>query len=112
MNLFAVSIYWDLPVLLVVVSIVYSASRHDDWKLIFRESIGWLLRMTSFLAGLGILLYVLSTYPHRWPYIMTVVGIGYVAFYYFTSPFFRSRREAKREKVEAPNSTTTTSTRY
>ncbi len=27
--LFAVSIYWDLPVLLVVVSLVYAATRHD-----------------------------------------------------------------------------------
>ena len=39
MNLFAVSIYWDLPVLLVVVSIVYSATRHDRWDRIFREAL-------------------------------------------------------------------------
>jgi hypothetical protein len=34
---FAASIYWDLPVLLVVVSLVYSATRHDRWD---RESRG------------------------------------------------------------------------
>ena len=98
MPIFGWSIYYDLPVLLVVVSIVYSASRHDDWKMIFREAIGWLFRMTSFLAGLGILLYVLSTHSQWWKPIMIVVGIGYAAFYYFTSPFFKARRDAKREK--------------
>ena len=100
MPIFAWSIYYDLPVLLVVFSIVYSASRHDDWKLIFRESVGWLLRMTSFLAGLGILLYVLSTYSQWWKPIAIVVGIGYAIFYYLTSPFFKTRREARQEKVE------------
>ncbi len=60
--LWAVSIYWDLPVLLVVVSLVYAATRHDRWDLIVREAIHWGLRITAFLVGIGLVLYVASTY--------------------------------------------------
>jgi hypothetical protein len=60
--LLAVSIYWDLPVLLVVVSLVYAATRHDRWDKILREGFGWGARITLFLAGIGVVLYLLSTY--------------------------------------------------
>ncbi len=60
--LFAVSIYWDLPVLLAVVSLVYAATRHDRWDKIVHEATGWGLRITLFLAGIGLVLYLLSTY--------------------------------------------------
>lgn len=59
--LFAVSIYWDLPVLLVIFSLVYSATRHDRWDRILREAFGWGLRVGGFLLGVGVLLYVLSS---------------------------------------------------
>jgi Na+/phosphate symporter len=58
----ATSIYWDLPVLLVVVSLVYAATRHDDWDKILREGLGWGLRIAVFLVGIGLTLYLLSTY--------------------------------------------------
>jgi hypothetical protein len=48
MTLFAVSIYWDLPVLLVVVSLVYAATRHDRWDKILSEGFGWGLRIALF----------------------------------------------------------------
>ena len=59
---FAVSIYWHLPILLVVVSLVYSATRHDQWKLILNEAARWGFRMFLFLGGIGIALFLLSTY--------------------------------------------------
>ena len=62
MTLFAASIYWDLPVLLVVVSIVYSATRHDRWDRIAAEAARWGLQIAGFLALIGVVLYVLSTY--------------------------------------------------
>jgi hypothetical protein len=62
LSLFAASIYWDLPVLLVVVSLVYAATRHDRWDKIVREAFGWGLRITTFLGGIGLVLYLLSTY--------------------------------------------------
>lgn len=60
--LFAVSIYLDLPVLLIVVSLVYAATRHDNWDKIVSEGFGWGLRITLFLFGIGLTLYLLSTY--------------------------------------------------
>ncbi len=60
--LLAASIYWDLPLLLVVVSLVYAGTRHDRWDLIAREAAGWGLRITTFLASIGGGLYLLSTY--------------------------------------------------
>jgi hypothetical protein len=59
--LFAASIYWELPILLVVVSLVYSATRYDRWDLIWREALRWGLRMTAFLGGIGIVLYAVSS---------------------------------------------------
>ncbi len=46
----AASIYWHLPILLVVVSLVYSATRHDKWNLIVHEAIRWGSRMALFLG--------------------------------------------------------------
>ncbi len=60
--LLAVSIYWDLPVLLAVVSLVYAATRHDHWDKIVHEAVGWGLRITGFLLAIGLVLYLLSTY--------------------------------------------------
>ena len=58
----AVSIYWDLPVLLVVVSLVYAGTRHDRWDKIISEGLGWGLRIALFLFMIGLVLYLLSTY--------------------------------------------------
>ena len=60
--LLAVSIYWDLPVLLIVVSLVYAATRHDRWDKIVSEALGWGVRIAIFLFGIGLTLYLLSTY--------------------------------------------------
>ncbi len=55
------SIYWHLPILIVVVSIVYSATRYDGWGMIFREAFRWGLRMSLFLIAIGFALYALSS---------------------------------------------------
>ena len=60
--LLATSIYWDLPVLLVVVSLVYAATRHDRWDKILHEAFGWGVRIALFLFAIGLGLYLLSTY--------------------------------------------------
>jgi hypothetical protein len=56
------SIYWDLPVLIVVVSLVYSATRFDDWSSILQEAFRWGRRMTVFLGGIALALYALSSW--------------------------------------------------
>lgn len=48
--------------MIVVVSLVYSATRYDAWDKIFREALHWGLRMTSFLLMIGAVLYALSTF--------------------------------------------------
>ena len=58
----AASIYWDLPVLLVVVSLVYAATRHDRWDKILNEGFQWGIRIALFLFAIGLILYLLSTY--------------------------------------------------
>ena len=62
MTLFAASIYWHLPILLVVFSLVYSATRHDRWDRILREALGWGTRIGLFLVAVGLVLYALSTF--------------------------------------------------
>lgn len=58
----AISFYWHLPILIVIVSLVYSATRYDRWENIFSEAFRWGLRMASFLCGIGVALYVLSRF--------------------------------------------------
>ena len=54
-------IYLHLPVLIVVVSLVYSATRYDSWDKILREAFHWGLRMSTFLIAIGVVLFALST---------------------------------------------------
>jgi hypothetical protein len=56
------NIYIHLPILIVVVSLVYSATRHDNWNKIVREALHWGVRMTTFLFVIGAILFVLSTF--------------------------------------------------
>jgi hypothetical protein len=60
--LFAPLLYVHLPVLIVVISLVYSATRYDQWPAIFREAFRWGLRMSGFLVAIGLILYVLATF--------------------------------------------------
>jgi hypothetical protein len=60
--LFAVSIYWHLPILIVVISLVYSATRYERWDNILAESVRWGVRMAVFLCGIGLVLYALSRF--------------------------------------------------
>jgi len=60
--LFAASIYWQLPILIVVISLVYSATRYEEWDSILREALRWGVRMTVFLGAIGVVLYLLATF--------------------------------------------------
>ena len=53
---------WHLPVLIVVISLVYSATRFDQWGSIFREAFRCGLRMTAFLFGIALVLYLVATF--------------------------------------------------
>jgi hypothetical protein len=62
MPLAAVPYYWHLPILIVVISLVYSATRFDGWKPIVREAVRWGLRLSAFLFVIVAVLYVVATY--------------------------------------------------
>jgi hypothetical protein len=51
---------WDLPLMIVLISLVYSATRYDEWPAILREAVRWALRLTAFLGAIGLTLYVVS----------------------------------------------------
>lgn len=52
--------YWQLPLVIILVSLVYSATRYDDWGAIFLEAFRWGLRMAVFLVGIAAVLLVLA----------------------------------------------------
>jgi len=62
LELAAVPYYWHLPILIVVVSLVYSATRFDDWGPIVHEALRWGLRLSAFLVFIVVALYVVATY--------------------------------------------------
>ena len=53
--------YWHLPILVVIVSLVYSATRFDEWGLILREALRWGLRLLFFLLVIVVLLYLVAS---------------------------------------------------
>ena len=50
----------DLPVVIVLISLVYSAMRYDDWSSILREAFRWGLRLLGFLGGIALVLFLLT----------------------------------------------------
>ena len=61
--LFAHNVYLiDLPLLIVLVSLVYSATRFDEPMPILREALRWGLRLAAFLGVIGVLLYLVSRF--------------------------------------------------
>ena len=49
--------YLHLPLLIVVISLVYSATRHERWDHIVQEAFRWGLRMGTFLAAIALVLF-------------------------------------------------------
>ena len=61
--LFGVSVYWiHLPILIVIISLVYGATRFDDWPHILREARRWVVRLAGFLAIVVLILYLMASW--------------------------------------------------
>ena len=56
------SIYLHLPIMIAVISLVYSATRYDGWGNILHEAVRWGVRMLGFLCGIAVILYILSLF--------------------------------------------------
>jgi hypothetical protein len=86
------AIYAHLPFLLIVVSLVYSSTRHDRWDRLLWEALGGIFRMGGFLFTLGAVLFVLSTYPRFGPYIGLLIGFMMLVYYLINSPWFLKKK--------------------
>jgi hypothetical protein len=53
--------YVHIPVLLILISLVYSATRFDEWPLILQEAVRWGRNLLGFLLVIAIVLYALAT---------------------------------------------------
>ena len=49
-----------LPLVVVLISLVYSATRFDEWGPIFREAVRLGLRLVGFLGGIALVLFLLT----------------------------------------------------
>ena len=54
------SMYLQLPILLALISIVYSATRYDEWPDIFAEAFRWGSRMLLFMVAILAVMYALA----------------------------------------------------
>src|SRR3954452_14801833 len=55
------SLYWPLPLVIILISLVYSATRYDQWNLILREAFRWGVRLTGFLFAVIFVLFLVAT---------------------------------------------------
>jgi hypothetical protein len=55
-----ISIYVHLLFLIPIISLVYSATRFDEWPTILHEAWRWGVRMAGFLLSIAIVLLVLA----------------------------------------------------
>ena len=55
-----VEIYFHLPLLIVIISLVYSGTRYDAWSAIIVEAGRWGFRHAVFVAGIALVLFILS----------------------------------------------------
>jgi hypothetical protein len=58
----SINMYFQLPILIVVISLVYSATRYDEWGSILNEAVRWGGRMVLFLVLIAVVLYLVATY--------------------------------------------------
>ena len=54
------SMYIQLPILIVLVSLVYSATRYDQWEPILKEAVRWGVRLVMFLGVICVVLYCMT----------------------------------------------------
>jgi hypothetical protein len=55
-------LYIHLPIMIALISLVYSATRYEGWRDILFEAVRWGLRMLAFLCGIAVVLYILSLF--------------------------------------------------
>ncbi|QDU60685.1 hypothetical protein Pan216_15340 [Planctomycetes bacterium Pan216] len=74
----SLNMHWYLPPLVIAVSLVYSATRYEDWGLIWRHAIRWALYILAFLGSAYLVLFLISIeIPFFW-LVLVVLGLAFV----------------------------------
>jgi uncharacterized membrane protein YfcA len=60
------SIYWHLPPLVLAVSFVYAATRHEDWGRIAWRTLYWVRYILGFLGSAFVVLVLLEYFWEDW----------------------------------------------
>jgi hypothetical protein len=60
------TIYWHLPPLVIAVSFVYAATRHEDWPRIFWRTLYWIRYILGFLGSAFVVLILLEYFWEDW----------------------------------------------
>ena len=89
------SIYWHLPPLVLAVSFVYAATRHEDWTRIVWRTLYWVRYILGFLGSAFVALVLLDYFRESWwkPALAALavwMGLKYVA------------RKRSRKTLESP----------
>jgi hypothetical protein len=90
--LFAMSIYLHLPLMLLVISLVYSATRHEQWDEILIEAFRWGIRMFGFMLMVAVVLFVVSLWGILVLAIMVLVAVALFGVSYLIRLFMMSRK--------------------
>ena len=73
------SLFWHLPALVLAVSVVYSATRFENRSLIAYYTVRWAVYIVSFLAGIGVLIWLLSLHlADVWYWILGVAVLFFM----------------------------------
>ena len=54
--------YFHLLFLIPIISLVYSATRFDEWPVILHEAWRWGIRMTGFLVAIAVGIYLVARF--------------------------------------------------
>lgn len=74
----AIHVFWDLPILVVAISLVYSATRHEQWRFIVQHAVVWTIYILTFLGVTCGLLYMVAHDVHRYWFVPAIGVVGYL----------------------------------
>ena len=79
----------DLPLLVVLISLVYSATRFDEWSAILQESFRWGRNLLGFLGLITVVLYLVNSFDLL--VFIGLVSVLLVAFIMYLVNAFQTR---------------------
>jgi hypothetical protein len=74
----------DLPLLVVLISLVYSATRYDEWTPILHEAFRWGARLVGFLCAIAAGLYAVTVGGMMAVYIVATLVIVFLIYVWLT----------------------------